>query len=375
MLIYTEHLRLRLTSPGQLIPWLGLALRGLVGARFKEKVCRHSPRERRERWVHCTGCPHLAECSYGQTFEPDPPPGVEVFHGQEDAARPLVLAPYFPLPARAERGGEAPLKLLCIGRQAEAHAAEVRAVLTEVGLDSGLGPDRIGFEVLPDPFLQPGLDELSAADLPAHPDALPGRLPRVGVGLTGPLLLKQRDEQNRRQANQRPRFSDLFRAAPAHRGPTVHPSGGGADGGLPRPGRRGRRGAAAGRLLRALPAGPLVEPAGAALPGAWGGGRRRLHPCPAELAAVAALGGPPPRGEPPDRRRRRLAVGSGLIRLALPPVPTQAGTAIRSFEHPANLFWLARLFPKQPLRGTFRGATLDSWSMGKTWLQGNHNSV
>src|SRR4051794_26997808 len=100
MRIWTEHLRLRLTRTGQLVPWLGLALRGLVGARFKEKVCRHSPRERLERWVHCSGCPHMAECAYGQTFEPDPPAGVEVFHGQEDAARPLVLAPYFPLLGR-----------------------------------------------------------------------------------------------------------------------------------------------------------------------------------------------------------------------------------------------------------------------------------
>lgn len=211
MRIRTEHLLLRLTRPGRLIPWEGLALRGLLGGHFKERVCHHSPEDRRQLWVHCGGCPHLATCAYGQTFEPDPPPGVKVFRGQEEAARPLILAPHFPLPTDAVVGLEVPLRVIGVGLAAP-HLATVRQMLAEAGAQGGLGPDQVGFQVRSDER-QPATEwELRPGELPAHPEALPGRLPRVGVGLTGPLLLKQRDESDRRQVVVRPRFAELFRA-------------------------------------------------------------------------------------------------------------------------------------------------------------------
>src|SRR3954454_10757327 len=101
MLLYLRVRRtLRFTRPGRLLPWLGLALRGLLARPFKERVCVHPPAEREQRWVHCRGCPHMSDCPYGQTLEPDPPPGAAIFQGQEQAARPLVLSLPFPMPAQ-----------------------------------------------------------------------------------------------------------------------------------------------------------------------------------------------------------------------------------------------------------------------------------
>src|SRR5262245_9028151 len=139
MLVRTDHLTLRLSTPGRLIAWERLALRGLLARHFKDSVCRHPPAERDTRWVHCRGCPYLRECPYGVTFEPDPPPEVETFRGQEDAARPLVLAPHFPLPARGEAGFEFPVRLTAVG-PAVAHADAVRHHLATAPRHGGLGP-------------------------------------------------------------------------------------------------------------------------------------------------------------------------------------------------------------------------------------------
>jgi hypothetical protein len=212
MLVRTDHLLLRLTTPGRLVAWEGLALRGLLALHFKSSVCRQPAAERATRWQRCSGCPHVHECPYGQTFEPDPPPGVETFRGQEDAARPLVLAPHFPLPERGEAGLELPLRLISMG-PAVAHADAVREHLRSAPRQGGLGPDRVRFAVRDDPSQLPTRFTLPAADLPPRPDALPGRLPRVGVGLTSPLLLKQRGGGQRREVVLRPRFGDLFRAS------------------------------------------------------------------------------------------------------------------------------------------------------------------
>jgi len=156
----------------------------------------------------------MTECAYGQTFEPDPPAeAARVFRGQLDVARPVVLAPYYPLAGRAEAGGELPVKLVAVGERAGQHADALLAALADVGRAPGIGPDRVTFELPPagPDDCQQGI--LTTADLPATPDALPGTLPRVGVGLTSPLFLNQRDDRGRRRPIERPEFGDLFRAA------------------------------------------------------------------------------------------------------------------------------------------------------------------
>ena len=61
----------------------------------------------------------MTRCAYGQSFEPDPPPGATVRKGQADAARPLVLSPQFPLPDRLERGDVIPLRAVFIAATAD----------------------------------------------------------------------------------------------------------------------------------------------------------------------------------------------------------------------------------------------------------------
>jgi hypothetical protein len=142
---------LRLRQPGRLLPWLGPALRGLAARRFKERVCRFPWAVQQTERLYCKGCPHLAECPYGQTVEPDPPPGSRVPPGQEDAVRPLVIAPVFPAPAAGRPGLRIPVRVTFLGRSAAAHAEAFWSALAEAGRDCGFDPDGATFAVEPDP--------------------------------------------------------------------------------------------------------------------------------------------------------------------------------------------------------------------------------
>jgi hypothetical protein len=196
-----------LTRPGRLWPWMGPALRGLLGGRLKEAVCRQPAELRDTRWRYCAGCPHLAGCAYGATLEPDPPAGAAVFAGQERAARPVVLALPFPLPPRAAPGLELPLAVTFIG-PAAAHAEAVWRALAEAGADpaGGFGPDHVTFALAPARLVQRDVLDL--------PPAVTGRdwLPAVEVELTAPLFLRRRDGDRRRHVAA-PSFADLLRAA------------------------------------------------------------------------------------------------------------------------------------------------------------------
>ncbi|MFV2066390.1 MAG: hypothetical protein ACC645_05380, partial [Pirellulales bacterium] len=114
---------IRVSRGGALLPWIGPALRGLVAERFKNAVCLQPEAERVSRWKLCKGCPYLPDCPYGRMFEPDPPEDAKVFHGQDDATRPLVLAPYYPLPADVRRGLDIPLRVLLVARNGDLDAA------------------------------------------------------------------------------------------------------------------------------------------------------------------------------------------------------------------------------------------------------------
>jgi len=204
---------LKLTRSGGVLPWIGPALRGLVAERFKDAVCQQPVGERHTRWTKCTGCEFLPECSYGRTFEPDPPADAKVFQGQDDAARPLVLAPYFPVPEQIRRGLEIPLRVVLCGGHANEDADMLLEMIDHVGRRNGLGPEHVKFELVLANGAAPQRRELNAADLPPHPDAVTGTLPRVGIGLIAPLFLRSRGENGKRRANTRPQLSDLLRAS------------------------------------------------------------------------------------------------------------------------------------------------------------------
>jgi hypothetical protein len=198
---------LRLTSPGRLAPWLGPALRGLVAGRFKEAVCRFSPTEQQTTWRHCKGCPHMAGCPYGQTFEAEPPPAA-TFRGQEDGTRPLVLAPWFPLPQRARPGMAVPVLATFAGPAAAAHVGPFWNAVAAAGREGGLGDDRVGFDLE-----DAGPDCWRWLDLPRDPGAVSGALPLVRIELLAPLLLRRGATEDRhRQTITNPSFGDLFRA-------------------------------------------------------------------------------------------------------------------------------------------------------------------
>jgi hypothetical protein len=176
------RLRLRLRDEGRLLPWLGVALRGLAMGHFKDRACAFPPAARGK---HCGGCPEMADCMYGPLYEPDLPPGRQARKGCESVIRPIALAPYFPVAERAAPGGEIPATLVVAGD----HDARVEALLESLraaGASSGLGGGG-RFDLLRDGEERA---DLRPGDLPATADALPGSLPRLGLGLTAPLFLK-----------------------------------------------------------------------------------------------------------------------------------------------------------------------------------------
>lgn len=141
---------LRWTRGGWLVPWLGPALRGLIARRLKAAVCRFSSKEQDTVWRYCNGCPHVAVCPYGRTFQPDPPSTPKVFAGQTEAVRPIVLAPEFPAAERAIVGQSMPLRVLLIRGQAAQIVKEFWDVVRDAGSDpaGGLDPERTTFDVL-----------------------------------------------------------------------------------------------------------------------------------------------------------------------------------------------------------------------------------
>jgi hypothetical protein len=198
---------LRLTSQGRLVPWLGPALRGLVARGFKEAVCRFSWDEQQTTWKYCKGCPHMTGCSYGRTFEADPPASM-TFRGQDDGTRPIVLAPEFPLPQRSYFGMEVSVYAHFFGLAAAAEAEALWTAVSRAGLEGGLGEDQIGFSV---EAAEP--DRWCWIDLPRDRWAVCGEWPSLRVELTSPLLLRRgATEQSRREMILDPSFADLFRA-------------------------------------------------------------------------------------------------------------------------------------------------------------------
>jgi hypothetical protein len=187
---------LRLTGSGRLVPWLGPALRGLIGRRLKTHACLYTPAEQEGVWRCCRSelvglCPHHAECPYGQTLEGEPADPALSFRGHEKPPRPIVIAPDFPLPRRAHPGLGVPVRVSFLGQAASRHAVPFWEAAAAAGTDpqAGLGPDAIGFHV--EPPRQPLPIQLSeTARLPALAEA-PGVAAFVRVQLAAPLIIRE----------------------------------------------------------------------------------------------------------------------------------------------------------------------------------------
>lgn len=194
-------LELQCLTSGEFFPWLGPALRGMVGLPFKESVCRQPVAEQRERWKECRGCEFMADCPYGQTFDPDPPADVSARSGQDHAARPVVLAPAFPAPSQVQEGDTLPVTGLFLG-PAVPFAARVFQAVDSAGRQYGLGrpPRRVRLGVVrTDEFEERHL-QLSAADLPAAPADDEPTVDHIRLELTSPLALTVAGQLARRPA-------------------------------------------------------------------------------------------------------------------------------------------------------------------------------
>lgn len=201
--------RLRMRLGGRLQPWLGPALRGLTGHFLRVASCRQPYETWSNRWKYCRGCPLMKGCAYGETYEPDPPQGVHVAAGWEQIARPVVIAPQFPLPERVPAGYEFEVTVLFLGAQSQAHSDALWQALARGGACAswGLGPEHILFEV--GPYL---VKQQFPLVLPSKPVSGTAHYV-VRVGLTSPLFLRTRcQQQPSRQWVRQPSFADLLRA-------------------------------------------------------------------------------------------------------------------------------------------------------------------
>ena len=207
--------RIRLARGGRLMPWLGPALRGLTGGRLRARACRWPVVDQIGRWECCLGCPRMAGCGYGETFEPDPPAGLVLAAGWENVARPIVFAPTFPVPDPGRAGDEFDLRILAIGHTSAGHLDAVWEALRVAGADLaiGLGEDHIPFDVARIDSATFDIELL----LPIVPT--PGDVAAVRVELTSPLFLTETDAGGRKRPLTGPTFGQLVRAGLRTLGP------------------------------------------------------------------------------------------------------------------------------------------------------------
>lgn len=201
---------LRIARSGKLLPWLGPALRGLTGGRLRARACRFPVAEQLTRWKNCTGCPLMHGCAYGETYEPDPPPGLHLAAGWENGARPILIAPAFPLPEFGHPGVCFDLRITTIGAAARQHLDAVWESLRLGGADVaiGLGDDHVLFDV------EAGrrADVEEEVNLPLEGMTAAASAAAVRVEFTAPLFLNETWADQRKHAVLQPSFGQLLRA-------------------------------------------------------------------------------------------------------------------------------------------------------------------
>lgn len=208
-----EGLELRCLGSGRLHPWLGAAVRGMTGLPYKKSVCQLLPgSSTSDELPACAGCPHMANCGYGQTFEPDAP-SAAVARGKRQAPRPFVLSPDFPTPTAVEEGSRLGLRALFLG-PAVAHVDEVFTQLKAAGEQNGLGDAghrvRVSLEKA-DSYRQ-SLFKLEPNDLPKT--IADGVISRLRLELRSPLrMLRRQTPRSRKELIAEPTLADFFLAA------------------------------------------------------------------------------------------------------------------------------------------------------------------
>ncbi len=213
--IHIQFLQLTLTRGGRLLPWLGPALRGIAAGTLKNRVCRQPPIQRELQWKFCHGCPHIHDCAYGLTYEPDPPEDRTVLKAMHDGQRAIALAPCFPAPLEGRAGDRLLVRLLLLGHRAIGAAPAVIDAMAEAGRNKGFGQDEVAFQVEQEslPSWPAGQVILRAEDLARQYDASLGTLPCVRLELTSPLFLKEGAQGQEGRPVRNPDFGHLLRAA------------------------------------------------------------------------------------------------------------------------------------------------------------------
>ncbi len=204
----------RLARGGKLRPWLGPAVRGLIGGRLRAHVCRWPVADVLAKWERCAGCPHLSGCQYGETYEPDPPAGVDLGSGWENAARLIVIAPAFPAPEVGRAKDWFDIRITAIGPAAIGHLDDVWESFRVAGADLaiGLGDDHIPFDV------DRGKATDSVVSLPA--EGVAGEaIPSLRIDLASPLFLTETFPDGRKRTVLEPTFGQLVRAGLRALGP------------------------------------------------------------------------------------------------------------------------------------------------------------
>ena len=156
----------------------------------------------------------MAGCHYGETYEPDPPAGVDLGCGWENAARPIVIAPAFPAPELGRARDWFDVKITAVGPTAIGHLDDVWESFRVAGADLaiGLGDDHIPFDV------ERGKVTDSVVSLAA--DGGSGEEGRqLRIVFTSPLFLSESTPDGRKRTVVEPTFGQLIRAGLRTLGP------------------------------------------------------------------------------------------------------------------------------------------------------------
>jgi len=207
-IVYACFAGLKFLTAGKLNPWLGPAIRGMIMKPLREQLCQLPDPERSQRLkstqtdrekLYCQGCRLNASCLYGRFLEPDR----QVIAGRtrmgaREGLRGITVAPNFPICGPAEASGELRIRLLGLGENSQELLRQALLTLNRCGQESGLGPEKVKFEVLAE-SLQLQQWTLRAADLPCKLEH--GKVPWVKIQLETPLLLRQKSPADQARSN------------------------------------------------------------------------------------------------------------------------------------------------------------------------------
>ncbi|MEZ6141687.1 MAG: CRISPR system precrRNA processing endoribonuclease RAMP protein Cas6 [Zavarzinella sp.] len=193
----------RLTTPGRLLPWMGMAIRGLVGARLKATTCLCGPPDELGKITHQTGC------AYGETIDATPTPANRNFAGQDDGFRPVVIAPQFPCKVALKPGDGFRVTVSFFGSTAIAWHDLFWETFAHCGQDSaaGFNPFHTQFT------LEPILTRKSVDINPVRPLKNKDSAVDLEIELTSPLFLREEYQRGKHRTIFEPTFADFMGAS------------------------------------------------------------------------------------------------------------------------------------------------------------------